>query len=464
MPVQAAVEILSPVANLPSDAVQPYIVGGESVSSCNFPSCAVMNGDSLCTATLIHPRVVTTAGHCINGLSNTRTQFGFGDDARSQSSTVDGTCKSVGQEPGADWAYCILDEPVTNVPIVPVLMGCEVEALKKGQDILLVGYGNSSMGSGAGPKREVLTPIAANIGQGSTDIEAVYENEILVGHAEKGACGGDSGGPAYIDLRTVPGFKDKKGAGWRVFGITSRKGPGGGRCTSTSVYSLIHTIMPRIEQDLGEDATPCFDADGTWNPSEDCKGFPDPRAGGAWPDCSAGELSGYSHTCGDNEFDKEEDDSGETNPESQGTKSNPTDGDPDSAGTDPDSEDTGSDPETDSESNGSDANTDSDSDSSDSGSDSKESDSDSSSDSGDSGHESEGDSDSDSGDSDSESDDTDLDTERKANKNRDDADGDDDDDQPSKTGCSVQNDAPSQLLGYGAILLGFFSLRRRQGR
>lgn len=339
------------------------IVGGGPVKSCNFPNCAVMGrGRADCSGTLIHPRVITTAGHCIGGRSGVKKSFGFGDHASKQSQSVTGTCKSVGQRAGSDWAYCILEKEVTGIPIVPVLMGCEVDALKKGQEIMLVGYGNTRAGSGGGPKRQVLTPISAGIGEGGSGQEQVHGNEILLGHAQKGACGGDSGGPAYIDLRTVPEFKDKKGAGWRVFGMTSRKGPGGGRCASTSVYSLIHKIIPRIEKDLGEDATPCFDADGTWNPTEDCKGFPDPEAGGSWPNCEAGTLSGYSHTCGDNKFDKEGSGSdSDSDSDSEGKTTGGTEGTgggSDSEGTSDDSTSTDSDSESGTESEGSDSDSD----------------------------------------------------------------------------------------------------------
>lgn len=48
---------------------------------------------------------------------------------------------------------------------------------------------------------------------------------------------------------------------------------------------------------------PCFDADGTWAPSESCKDFPDPEAGGRWDSCDPGKASEWFHVCGDNPHD-----------------------------------------------------------------------------------------------------------------------------------------------------------------
>lgn len=283
----------APLASASPTRISSRIVGGEKSRSCHFPSAVLIKEEEelRCTGTLVHPRIVTTAGHCVGGFMT----FGFGE--RGQFSRVTGICKV--SPDLTDMAYCKLNKPITNVPVVPILMGCELQALQKNVDITLVGFGKSADESAdGGTKREVITPVASPIGEGGVAAE-----EILLGHAEKGSCNGDSGGPAYIDLRTVDGFKDKPGAGWRVFGVTSRKGPGGENCASTTVYGVIAKMVPWIEEDSGIDITPCFDADGTWNPGEDCKDFPDPHAGGEWPSCNAGTASRASKTCGEGEQD-----------------------------------------------------------------------------------------------------------------------------------------------------------------
>lgn len=264
------------------------IVGGNETKSCFFPSTLLIKEEleSRCTGTLVHPQIVTTAKHCVGGFMT----FGFGEHG--EFGRVTGVCKASPEH--TDMAYCKLTKPVENVPIVPILMGCELEALSAGVMVSLVGYGHSGdQAADGGVKRDVETPIHDAPGE-----SGAREDEILLGHAEKGSCNGDSGGPAYIDLRQVDGFKDKPGAGWRVFGVTSRKGPGGGNCASTSVYGIIANMVPWIEEDSGIDITPCFDADGTWNPGPDCKDFPEVQASGEWPSCQAKINEGVSAVCG----------------------------------------------------------------------------------------------------------------------------------------------------------------------
>lgn len=339
-PALALIALTMPIAALAQDSIdfplsseplpeETSIVGGEKSKTCNFPSTVALSraggGKQFgCTGTLIHPKVITTAYHCLQG--KTKLSVVFGEDWKKPQIEVEAECAFTGgaMSAGKDYAYCELSREITEVPIVPVLMGCELEALKKGTPVMPVGFGTTVPNQTKGEiKRQVLTPISDNMGEGG-----VEGNEILVGNKDKGSCQGDSGGPTFIDLRTVEGFKNKKGAGWRVFGITSRKGPGGGMCASTTVYTSIHDIIQKIEDEFDVDVTPCFDADGTWNPSPDCKDFPDPEAGGSWGSCDAGKPSGYSHTCGNNPHDKGGD--GEPDPdkeESTGEGSNSESGD-----------------------------------------------------------------------------------------------------------------------------------------
>src|SRR5262245_9914462 len=54
----ACEEVVEPVA--PPEVKRAAVVGGKPVEVCQFPSTVTIGG---CTATLIHPRVVTTAAH-----------------------------------------------------------------------------------------------------------------------------------------------------------------------------------------------------------------------------------------------------------------------------------------------------------------------------------------------------------------------------------------------------------------
>jgi hypothetical protein len=178
-----------------------------------------------------------------------------------------------------DISICELAEPIEDVPIVPILMGCEAEMLKPGASATLVGFGQADDDLGMGPKREVVT-----------EIQQVGADAIWVGDDVHAGCYGDSGGPAYLELPD---------GSWRVFGATSGATTMAG-CPQTGVWTMIHPYVPWIEETSGIDITPCHDADGTWNPSDDCTAFPitPGLGGGDWASGCAGEASGPSETCG----------------------------------------------------------------------------------------------------------------------------------------------------------------------
>lgn len=146
-------------------------------------------------------------------------------------------------------------------------------------------------------------------------------------------------------------------------------------CASTTYYGGIHKWVKWVEEKSGIDITPCFDADGKWAPSETCKDFPDPEAGGSWNQCDAGMLSGWSHVCGDNPHDKgkKDDKDGEGDKDDKNDKNDKDDKDDkgDSSGKDGDSgsDDTKGDPD----SKDSDSSTDEDSKDNDSSNDDSES-------------------------------------------------------------------------------------------
>src|SRR5690606_11914233 len=164
-----------------------------------------------------------------------------------------------------------------DIPIVPILMGCETDVLKPGQPVTIVGYGNADNGP-YGIKREVITTIN-NI---------TNQNEASIGGGGKDSCQGDSGGPVYVQLED---------GSWRVFGITSY----GGACGGGGMYSMMHPGIEWFEKESGIDLTPCHQADGSWMPTPACKGFPlEPGAGNSdWgTGCGGGPVGGQCVPCG----------------------------------------------------------------------------------------------------------------------------------------------------------------------
>ena len=284
------------------------IVGGTEAGTCDFPADVYIgNGGANCTASLIHPRVLVTAAHCLGGIG----MAGFGESSYSPELTI--AVQGCEANPhyydwGLDLAVCVLAQDAPAVDMVPVLMGCEADELTPGHEVVIAGFGmsNEASGTGGGIKRFTSNTI---------DYVSWNANEIyLLGNAN-GSCYGDSGGPAYIQLSDGT---------WRVIAAVQGPHPNAPPlgCGFGGTYTLIHTQMEWIEQTTGYDVTPCFDADGTWNPDERCTDFPEQLHGfdASWASmCTGAPLSGPGQTCGAPHPDLDPDPDPEPDPEGETT-------------------------------------------------------------------------------------------------------------------------------------------------
>lgn len=282
----------------------PAIYGGTDVPTCGWPTTVSFGG---CTGTLVHPQVVVYAAHC-----GPQGSVRFGESANGAARIVPTSmCRTNpsynGGAQGQDHAFCILQTPQDDIPITPILMGCETTVLQPGKEVTIVGFGNADTGP-FGIKREVTTTIN----------QITNGNEAFIGGGGKDSCQGDSGGPVYVKLDASQGGDDT----WRVFGITSY----GGACGGGGYYSMMHIAMDWLEGELAQyniDLTPCHTSDGTWQPTPECFGFPyTPNVpAGSWANgCAGGELSGYSSMCGapfNNEPDEDPPTVSITNPADQ---------------------------------------------------------------------------------------------------------------------------------------------------
>lgn len=233
--------------NDPSDVAEHDIVGGVAARGRHPAVLAIdIGGEMLCTGTLVAPRVVMTARHCVSQTTSAVACPAWGPQIlgehlarslilRAGDDAATGEIVAVGESLvvpdsdvlcDADIAFLLLDRDVEG--IVP--LDVRREPVHDGDRLRVVGYGKTRDAGGAGKKR-LRTNVA---------VTAVSDAEFVAGES---ACGGDSGGPALDDAGAIAG-------------VVSRGGPG---CEGSphNVFTRADAFAPLLEEALGTQEYAC---------------------------------------------------------------------------------------------------------------------------------------------------------------------------------------------------------------
>lgn len=191
------------------------LIGGKPADPKEFPATVYSaQGNSRCTATIVGERVLLIAAHCVG---NGRSAVFKASGVEYRSTCTHGP--DYARNSTADWALCLIDQSVVNVPFEHVNQ--EADRLKVGDKLLLTGFGCTSPGGGGGNDGtyRIGESTIRELPDGRSDNDIVTSGGAAL-------CFGDSGGPAF----KVDGTQR-----WQV-SVNSR-----GDIRTTSYLSALHT-------------------------------------------------------------------------------------------------------------------------------------------------------------------------------------------------------------------------------
>lgn len=179
------------------------IVGGEKVENASdrrvanstvFLHLESKDKATSCTGTLIGPRHVVTAAHCLDGVKFIAVGYGpklerSAPHVKASAFLIHPKFRKLGR--GAyDIGVVSLPSPFP-APMKPVVLA-KPDEVKTGTELLLAGYGLTAQEyKGESELHQVRVKVA------STD--ATKHLLSIEANTKRGGCNGDSGGPAYID-------------------------------------------------------------------------------------------------------------------------------------------------------------------------------------------------------------------------------------------------------------------------
>ncbi|XP_026315927.1 chymotrypsin-1-like [Hyposmocoma kahamanoa] len=225
------------------------IVGGTKAKNGSVPyqvSLRIWGVWHFCGASIVTPRVILTAAHCVDRLKPEYFTAIVGTNQLRSGGTSYKIRKIVKHENYDD--YVIKNDIAVLFTQDEMEFGDKVDAIElndepveKGEELLLTGWGTTSY-PGRIPndlmQLELRSITYEECKEAHKNINPVFETQVCaLTHAGEGACHGDSGGPLVRELRQI---------GIVSWGIPCARG-------KPDVYTKVEAFMRWIEKTLYDD-------------------------------------------------------------------------------------------------------------------------------------------------------------------------------------------------------------------
>jgi len=176
-----------------SDSQRDPIVGGQTTNAFPAVGAITRNGQMHCTGTLVGPRTVVTAAHCVSGFTASSMRFVLGPSLTSPTATL--TVASIKANPNYNATQITNDIGILTLaqdaPIAPMKLMSSMDSSWAGKTLTFVGFGtnNGNTQTGYGIKRYV-----------DMAVQSVSATQFQYSVPGKNTCNGDSGGPAFANV------------------------------------------------------------------------------------------------------------------------------------------------------------------------------------------------------------------------------------------------------------------------